>query len=176
MAAFTASRRLQPWQPLSTPGPKDARLENPAETLDQLLRSANNLLLRRPLKSAQYTSLTFGGRCREAGARASMGLVGDAYDNAMCESFLSTPEFELLSRRRFALQAKPRSPASATLQRSAIRLACTLGLDTNHQSLTNSGIAKNRHVSVTTKADKPFTKDDGVVIVQTRAKSLLRRR
>jgi hypothetical protein len=31
-----------------------------------------------------------GGRCREAGVRPSMGSVGDAYDNAMCESFFAT--------------------------------------------------------------------------------------
>jgi putative transposase len=30
-----------------------------------------------------------------------MGSVGDAYDNAMCESFFATLECELLGRRRF---------------------------------------------------------------------------
>ena len=34
-------------------------------------------------QGTQYTSLAFGGRCREAGVRPSMGSVGDAYDNAM---------------------------------------------------------------------------------------------
>ena len=42
----------------------------------------------------------------EAGVRPSMGSVGDAYDNAMAESFFSTLEAELLSRRRFASQAE----------------------------------------------------------------------
>jgi putative transposase len=37
-----------------------------------------------------------------------MGSVGDAYDNAMAESFFPTPEAELLSRRRFASQAEAR--------------------------------------------------------------------
>jgi len=37
-----------------------------------------------------------------------MGSVGDAYDNAMAESFFSTLEAELLSRRRFASQAEAR--------------------------------------------------------------------
>ena len=55
---------------------------------------------------SQYTSLAFGNRCREAGVRPSMGSVGDAYDNAMCESFFATLEFELLERRRFASQAE----------------------------------------------------------------------
>ena len=40
--------------------------------------------------------------------RPSMGSVGDAYDNAMAESFFSTLECELLSRRHFASQAEAR--------------------------------------------------------------------
>jgi putative transposase len=31
-----------------------------------------------------------------------MGSIGDAYDNAIAESFLSTLECELLSRRSFS--------------------------------------------------------------------------
>ena len=57
-------------------------------------------------QGSQYTSLAFGGRCREAGVRPSMGSVGDAYDNAMCESFFATLECELLERRKFASQAE----------------------------------------------------------------------
>ena len=59
------------------------------------------MVLRRLLESAQYTSLAFGKRCKEAGVRPSMGSVGDAYDNAMCESFFATLECELLERCRF---------------------------------------------------------------------------
>ena len=36
----------------------------------------------------------------------SMGSVGDAYDNAMAESFFATLERELLNRRRFKSQAE----------------------------------------------------------------------
>ena len=59
-------------------------------------------------QGAQYTSIGFGNRCREAGVRPSMGSVGDAYDNAMCESFFATLECELLDRRRFRTQAEAR--------------------------------------------------------------------
>jgi putative transposase len=59
-------------------------------------------------QGSQYTSLAFGNRCREAGVRPSMGSVGDAYDNAMAESFFSTLECELLARRRFRSQAEAR--------------------------------------------------------------------
>jgi putative transposase len=47
---------------------------------------------------SQYTSLAFGARCREAGIRLSMGSVGDAYDNALCESFFGSLEAELIDR------------------------------------------------------------------------------
>jgi transposase InsO family protein len=57
-------------------------------------------------QGSQYTSVAFGKRCGKAGVRPSMGSVGDAYDNAMAESFFSTLEAELLSRRRFASQAE----------------------------------------------------------------------
>ncbi len=52
-------------------------------------------------QGTQYTSVAFGKRCREAGVRPSMGTVGDAYDNAMCESFFASLEKELIDRRTF---------------------------------------------------------------------------
>jgi putative transposase len=58
-------------------------------------------VLRRSFESAQYTSVAFGNRCKEAGVRPSTGSVGDAYDNAMCESFFATLECELIDRRCF---------------------------------------------------------------------------
>ena len=66
------------------------------------------MVLRQLIESAQYTSVAFGKRCGQASVRPSMGSVGDAYDNAMAESFFSTLEAELLSRRRFASQAEAR--------------------------------------------------------------------
>jgi putative transposase len=59
-------------------------------------------------QGCQYTSLAFGRRCQDAGVRPSMGSVGDAYDNALCESFFATLEFEFLDRRRFATQVEAR--------------------------------------------------------------------
>jgi putative transposase len=49
-------------------------------------------------QGAQYTSIAFGARCKEAGIRPSMGSVGNCFDNAMCESFFATLECELLDR------------------------------------------------------------------------------
>ena len=59
-------------------------------------------------QGCQYTSIAFGQRCREAGVQPSMGTAGDAYDNAMCESFFGTLEAELLMRERFDTRAQAR--------------------------------------------------------------------
>jgi transposase InsO family protein len=83
----------------------------------QLVLDALNMALatRRPAsvihhsdQGTQYASIAFGERCREAGVRPSMGSVGDAYDNAMCESLFATLECELLDRSRFRSQAEAR--------------------------------------------------------------------
>jgi hypothetical protein len=47
----------------------------------------------------QYTSWAFGQRLRAAGLLASMGAVGDCYDNAMMESFWGTMQLELLDSK-----------------------------------------------------------------------------
>jgi putative transposase len=59
-------------------------------------------------KGSQYTSTAFGGRCRELGVKPSTGSVGDAYDNAMAESFFASLECELLHRRAFESKAQAR--------------------------------------------------------------------
>ena len=59
-------------------------------------------------RGSQYTSVAFGNRCKEAGVRPSTGSVGDAYDNAMCESFFATLECELIDRRRFRSHGEAR--------------------------------------------------------------------
>ena len=82
-------------------------------------------VLRRPLESAQYTSVAFGNRCKEAGVRPSTGSVGDAYDNAMCESFFATLECELIDRRRFRSPAKRGWPSFSSSKASTIPHAST---------------------------------------------------
>jgi putative transposase len=58
---------------------------------------------------SQYTSLAFGRRLRESGIAASMGSVGDCYDNAMAESFFATLETELIDRSEWASPAEARA-------------------------------------------------------------------
>ena len=59
-------------------------------------------------QGSQYTSLAFGKRCGKAGIVQSMRSVGNAYDNAMCESFSATLECELIDRRCFRTATEAR--------------------------------------------------------------------
>ena len=59
-------------------------------------------------RGTQDTSLAFGRRCRQAGIAASMGSVGDAYDNAVAESFFATLETELIDRHSWRTRADAR--------------------------------------------------------------------
>lgn len=58
---------------------------------------------------SQYTSTVFGQRCQEAGIIPSMGTVGDAYDNALAESFFATLECELIDREIFPTREEART-------------------------------------------------------------------
>jgi putative transposase len=59
-------------------------------------------------QGSQYTSIAFGKRCKEMGVRPSMGTVGDAYDNAMAESFFASLECELIARRTWRTKTEAR--------------------------------------------------------------------
>jgi len=48
-----------------------------------------------------YTSWAFGRRLRGAGLLGSMGSIGDAYDNALAESFFGTLQLELLDEHHW---------------------------------------------------------------------------
>jgi putative transposase len=58
---------------------------------------------------SQYTSLAFGTRLRESGIAASMGSIGDCYDNALAESFFATLETELIDRSDWANPTEARA-------------------------------------------------------------------
>jgi putative transposase len=59
-------------------------------------------------QGSQYTSIAFGERCKKMGVRPSMGTVGDAYDNAMAESFFASLECELIDRKSWQTKTEAR--------------------------------------------------------------------
>ena len=72
-----------------------------------------------------------------------MGSVGDAYDNAMCESFFATLECELLARCRFKTPAEARRTVFAFIEgfynprrrHSSIGYLSPIDYECRHQSL-----------------------------------------
>jgi putative transposase len=86
------------------------RTELVLAALDMALRQRRpHAVIHHSDHGCQYTSLAFGQRCDAAGVLPSMGSVGDAYDNALCESFFATVECELLDRTRFATPTAARA-------------------------------------------------------------------
>lgn len=59
-------------------------------------------------RGSQFTSLAFGRTLRESGLVASMGSRGDAYDNAACESCISTLKVEWIKRHRYTTRDQAR--------------------------------------------------------------------
>lgn len=80
-------------------------------------------------QGSQYVSLIFGERCREAGVQLSMGSKGDAYDNAVAESFFASLEKDLLRRRSFPTRAEARTAVFDYIEAfyNPIRLHSMLG-------------------------------------------------
>ena len=64
-------------------------------------------------KGSQYTSDAFAQACRRLKITQSMGRVGCALDNACAESFFSTLEHELVSRRRYRTRDQARRDIAA---------------------------------------------------------------
>jgi len=56
-------------------------------------------VLRPPVESGQYTSIAFTTRLIQAGVDASVGSVGDAYDNALAETTVGLFKTEWINRR-----------------------------------------------------------------------------
>jgi putative transposase len=56
-------------------------------------------VLRRLVESGQYTSIDYTQTLADHGVLASVGSVGDAYDNALAESFVDSFKTELIADR-----------------------------------------------------------------------------
>jgi putative transposase len=62
--------------------------------------------LRGPIEFTQYTSADYTQALTDHGVLASVGTVGDAYDNAMAESFVDTFKTELIADRVWRSRAQ----------------------------------------------------------------------
>lgn len=94
----TYSRRVVGWSIDSTP---TAALATNALGMAIANRSPAGGTIIHSDHGVQFTSWVFTRRARESGLIASMGSIGDCYDNAVIESFWARMQVELLNRRRW---------------------------------------------------------------------------
>jgi transposase InsO family protein len=92
------SRRLVGWQFAS-----HMRTELVQDALDMAVAARRvdrgGVLVHHSDRGSQYTSAQFNDALTDHGVLASLGSVGDAYDNAMAESFVDTFKTELVADR-----------------------------------------------------------------------------
>jgi putative transposase len=81
-------------------------------------------------QGSQYVSLAFGQAARDAGISRSMGSKGDAYDNAVAESFFATLKKELVHRRSWPTRHELTSEVFEYIEAfyNRIRRHSTLGM------------------------------------------------
>ena len=99
------SRRIVGW---SMREDMSTALVSDALQMALLQRSAGSVIHHSD-RGSQYTSETFSRLCERTGVSLSMGSAGDAYDNAMAESFFATLKCELIHQQRFATHAQART-------------------------------------------------------------------
>jgi len=92
------SRRVVGWQ-FSTSMRTDLVLDALRMALTRRQAGADVELIHHSDAGSQYTSFAFQQELDDHGVLASIGSVGDAYDNAMAESFVDTFKTELIADR-----------------------------------------------------------------------------
>ena len=74
--------------------------------LHQRAPGADVALVHHPDAGSQYTSFDYTQTLNDAGVLASIGSVGDAYDNALAESFVDSFKTELIADRVWATRSQ----------------------------------------------------------------------
>jgi len=94
------SRKIVGWQ-LASHMRTDLVLEALRMALGTRAHGAEVALVHHSDRGSQYTSADFTQELTDHGVLASVGTVGDAYDNAMAESFVDSLKTELITDRVF---------------------------------------------------------------------------
>ncbi len=89
-------------------------------------------------QGSQYVSLGFGQAARDAGIAISMGSRGDAYDNAVAESFFATLKMSSSTASRGPPGANSAPPSSSTSRPSTTAIGATRRSACAHQPTTRS--------------------------------------
>jgi putative transposase len=99
------SRKIVGWQ-LASHMRADLVLDALRMALGQREPGADFELVHHTDRGSQYTSADYTQELDDHGVLASVGSVGDAYDNAMAESFVDTFKTELIAERSWRSRAQ----------------------------------------------------------------------
>jgi putative transposase len=166
------SRRIVGWSMTTTLA---TQLVLDALNMALVTRRSNGVIFHSD-QGSQYTSIAFGRRCREAGVRPSMGSAGDAYDNAMCESFFATLECELLDRCRFKTQAEARRATFAFIEgfynrqrrHSSLGYLSPIDYERRHRAVTVVPDPHQPAAVLASVKDKPFGRPHEAAVLDRR--------
>jgi len=99
------SRRIVGWQ-FAAHMRTDLVLDALRMALHQRAPGADVALVHHSDAGSQYTSIDYTQTLDDAGVLASIGTVGDAYDNALAESFVDSFKTELIADRVWAARSQ----------------------------------------------------------------------
>jgi putative transposase len=150
------------------------RTELVLEALDMAFwrRSPGDGLIFHSDRGSQFTSIRLGHRLDDAGVAASMGSRGDAYDNALAESFFATVEKELLRRHRYTNKPEARfgvfdyiegfynTPRGCTRRSECGHLRTSKG-GTTRRSARHSPKLSTKGVNSRERQERPLVADGG---------------
>ena len=93
-------------------------------------------------QGSQYTSLTFGKRCRDAGVALSMGSVGDCYDTPWPRASSPASNASCSTSPAFGTMPKPGPSSSGTSRAATTPIVVTPRSDTTHPSTSRKATPK----------------------------------
>jgi len=130
------SRCIVGWQ-LSTRMRTDLVLDALRMALTRRTPGADLALVHHSDAGSQYTSFAFQQELADHQVLASIGSVGDAYDNAMAESFVDTFKTELIADRVWRTHTQ--------LELAIVEWVAWYNTDRLHESLGDNTPAEHEH-------------------------------
>jgi len=151
------SRRIVGWQ-FASHMRTDLVLDALRMALTRREAGADVELIHHSDAGSQYTSFAFGQVLDDHHVLASIGSVGDAYDNSMAESFVDTFKTELIADRVWRTRSQ--------LELAIVEWVAWFNTDRLHESLGDrppvefEQALSNRHDPRTPAAPAPITRDN----------------
>jgi transposase InsO family protein len=95
-------------------------------------------------RGSQYTSIDYTQTLADHHVLASVGSVGDAYDNALAESFVDSFKTELIADRVWQTRSSSSSPSSSTSAGTTMAASTRASATCRRASTNSAGTPRTR--------------------------------